>query len=190
MGVFKEAGETTLIDLNFNGGTEKVLVKEVQVHPVTSDPLHVSFFKVNLTEKIRAEVPVEVVGEEKSPILKNEQGILLIILNEIEVEALPADLPSRFEIDVSHLTEIGEGVTVGELKFDREKVEIVDMEDDELVLKIDYPEMEEEEEEEISEEELVEGVEATEETAEEGGEGESGEEGGEKEEKSGEKEEE
>lgn len=181
--VFREAGETALVDLKFNGSNEKVLIKEVQVHPVTLGPIHVSFHKVDLTEKIRANIPVEIVGEEESPIVKSGEGLVLTLLNEIEVEALPADLPQAFEVDVSHLKKLDEAITVAELKYDKEKVEIVSAEDEDLVAKIDFAEMEEvEEEEELTEEELVEGVEATEETV-EGEEGEDGEEGTEKPEK-------
>lgn len=164
MRVFKEAGETTLVDVKFNNSNEKVLIKEVQLHPVTLEPIHVSFHKVDLTKKIRADIPVEVVGEEKCAIVQSGEGLTLTLLSEIEVEALPIDLPPHFEVDVSHLTEIDQGVNVGELKYDREKVEIVDLDPETLVVKIDYAEMEEEpEEEEVSEEELIEGMEVTEE---------------------------
>lgn len=174
--VYKDAGETTLVDVKYNGSNEKVLIKEVQVHPVSLNPIHVSFHKVDLTAKIHAHIPVEVINEEASPIVINGEGLVLTLLNEIEVEALPTDLPPHFEIDVSHLSEIGQAVTVGELNFDREKVEIVDLEDDALVVKIDYAEMAEEEEEEVelTEEELIEGMEVTGERA-EGEEGEDGE---------------
>ena len=178
--VFREAGETGLVDLKFNDSNEKVLIKEVQVHPVTLSPIHVSFHKVDLTEKIKANIPIEIVGEEESPIVKSGEGLILALLNEIEVEALPADLPHAFEVDVSHLKELDQAVTVGELNYDKEKVEIVSAEDEDLVAKVDYAEMEEiEEEEELTEEELVEGVEATEEKA-EGEEDEAGEGGEEK----------
>lgn len=178
--VYKEAGETTLIDLKYNGTNEKVLVKEVQVNPISLEPIHVSFHKVNLKEKISANVPVEVIGEEDSPIVKSGEGLVLVLHSEIEVEALPTDLPSEFTVDVSKLTEVGAGITVGELAYDREKVEIVDLEEDEIIVKIDYAEMLEEEETEVSEEELIAGVEATEEKPESEEEGEGEEESKEK----------
>jgi len=168
--VYREAGENTLITLKYNGSSEKVLIKGTQLHPVTLEPIHIDFHKVNLKEKIRADIPVEIAGEEQSTIIKSGKGLLLTLLHEIEVEALPADLPSSFEVDVSGLSEIGQGITVGELKLDKEKVEIIDLEPEEFVVKIDYAEMEEEPEEEISEEELVEKVKATEEKEEAEGE--------------------
>jgi large subunit ribosomal protein L25 len=160
--VFKEAGETTLIDVKYNNSNEKVLVKEVQLHPVTLEPIHVSFHKVDLTEKIRADIPVEITGEEECEIVQKGEGMVLTLLTEIEVEALPTDLPSNFEVNISRLAEVGQGITVEELNYDKKKVEIVGAEEDELIVKIDYAEMEEEEEEEeITEEELIEGMEVT-----------------------------
>ena len=174
--LYKEAGETSLVDVKFNESNEKVLIKEVQLHPVTLAPIHVSFHKVDLTETIRANIPVEIIGEENSPVVISGEGMVLVLLNEVEVEALPSDLPSNFVVDISHLKEIGQAVTVAELNFDKEKVEVVGAEDDELVVKIDYAEMAEEEEEEVSEEELIEGMEVTgEKECEEGEEGEEGE---------------
>ena len=84
------------------------------------------------------------------------------------ISALPTELLNEFVVDVSKIAEIGEGISIGDLDYDKEKVEIVDLEKDEMVVKLDYP-MEEEEEEEVSEEELIEGIEATEEGVVEGG---------------------
>jgi len=173
--IYRQAGETGLIDLKFGDSSEKVLVREVQLHPVTLLPTHASFFKVNLKEKTSANIPVEVIGEEISPVVKSGEGLVLLLMNEIEVEALPMNLPHSFVVDVSGLKEIGAGLKVMDLEFDREKVELVNAEEEDLVVKIDHAEMEEEPEEELTEAELIEGVEATEETTEEGEEGEDGE---------------
>ena len=163
--VFKEAGETTLVDLKHSGSSEKVLIKDLQHDPVTGNPIHVSFQKVNLKEKITADIPVEVVGEENNELLKSGEGLVLQLLNEITVEALPTDLPRKFEVDVSKITEVGVGLKISDLEYDRDKVELVDHEPDELVVKIDKAEMEEEVEEvaPVTEAELVAGVEATDE---------------------------
>ncbi|MBI2414728.1 50S ribosomal protein L25 [candidate division WWE3 bacterium] len=164
---FKGSGESTLVDVLFDGKKEKVLVTEVQVHPVTGNPIHASFHKVNLKEKIKANVPVVAINEELNAFVKSGEGMILSLINEIEVEALPANLPHNFEVDVKDL-KLNEGITVGQLNFDRTKVEIVDLEDDELVVKLDSAKMAEEVEEVVaSEEELVAGVEATKEKKEE-----------------------
>jgi len=161
--IFNEAGETSLVDL---------------VIDVSMSPIHVGFHKVNLKEKITAEIPVEVIGEEENELVKSGQALVLVLLNEIAVEALPTDFPSAFVIDVSKITEVGEAVTVGDLQYDREKVEVLDYDDDEQVVKLDYAVMAEVEEE-VSEEEAIEGIEATEE-AEKTEEDEAGAEGGDK----------
>lgn len=166
---YKQAGETTLIDLNIHGRAEKVLISDVQLHPVTLLPIHASFHKVNLKEKINAQIPVEVIGEDTNLLIKSGAAMALLLINEIHVEALPTDLLHKISVDVANLAEIGQGITVGELNIDREKVKILGLEDDELVVKLDYAEMKEEEvvEEPVSEAEAIAKVQATEELSEE-----------------------
>ncbi len=161
--VYQDAGETDLIDLKIDDKIEKVLIKDVQLHPVSMSPLHVGFFRVNLKEKTRANIPVEVVGEERCVILKSGEGVLLTLLDEIEVEALPTDLPHSFVVDISELTQIGQGITIDGLQYDRQKVGIVDLKPEELVVKIDSAQMVEEVEEAVDEAAAIEGIQATEE---------------------------
>lgn len=158
---FKEVGETTVLDLVIEGKKHPVLVKEMQYHHITSKPIHVGFYEVDLTQKITANIPVEVVNEEENPLIKKGEGIVLLLLNEIEVEALPTDLPEKFEVDATQLLEIGDVSTIADLKYDKEKVEIVDFEEDEVVSKLDYAQMLEEEEEEVDEAEAIAGLEAS-----------------------------
>lgn len=170
---YNEAGETTLIDIKLEGdGTEKVLVKDVTYEPVSGAISHVGFYKPNLKEKTSAYIPVEVVGEEANALIKSGEAVILTLMDEIEVEALPTDLPHKFEIDVTNLSELGSGVTVAELNYDKSKVEILDLEPDTMVLKLDYAQsLETEEEAEVSEEEALAKIEATEEKKEEAEEG-------------------
>jgi len=157
--LYNDVGESQLIDLKLEGETpRKVLISEVQTDPVTGDFLHANFHEVKLTEKLTATVPIEVKGE--SPAVKSGAGILLTILDEVEVECLPTDLPAKISVDICGLTEVGQGVAIKDLPVDRSKVAI-QQEPDDLVLKIDYPQMEEEAEEAVSEAEAVAGVEAT-----------------------------
>jgi large subunit ribosomal protein L25 len=170
--VFEEVGETNLIDLNIESENYKVLVRDFQTDPLSDKFTHVSFYKPNLTEKVEVNVPVEVVGEEENALVKSGEAVVLTLLQEIPISALPTELKDSFIVDVSNLAEIGEGITVGQLDYDKEKVEIMDIEEEELVVKLDHAQMAEEEETEVSEEELIEGMEATaeaEETDEEGG---------------------
>lgn len=165
--LYRAAGDTSVIDVNVEGdGSFKTLVKDIHYHPVSDEILHVDFYKVNLKEKTTAMIPVEIVGDEEAPIIKSGEGVLLQIINEIEVEALPMDLPSEFTVDVSGFADLDAAITVGDLNYDKSKVEIVDLEDDTLVVKVDAPQSEEPEEE-ISEEEALAGIEATEELSDE-----------------------
>ncbi|AHB40617.1 TPA: 50S ribosomal protein L25 [candidate division WWE3 bacterium] len=169
---YNEGGETTLIDIKIGKDTEKVLFKEMQEDPLTGKIIHAGFYKPNLKEKTEAQVPVEVIGEENNEFLKNGEAIVLILTNEIAVEALPMDLPHAFEIDVSNM-QVGDVVLASQLSYDTSKVGLVDLEPGDMVIKLDKIEEQVEEEVVVSEEEALEKIEATEETAveeEEGGE--------------------
>ena len=139
--LYKAVGETALINVVVKDGkTAKVLINEISRDPVTLDITHVAFFEVDLTEKITANIPVEVIGEENCAPIKSKEGILITLLDEIEVECLPSDLPSNFVVDISNMKEVGEVMLVKDgIKVDPEKVEIkVNL--DEVLLKIDYAE--------------------------------------------------
>ena len=120
--VFEKAGETGIIDLAVDNEKRPVLVKNVQVHPVSDIPLHIDFYQVNLLEKVKVDVPLEIVGE--APAVHKKIGLLLTPVTEVEVEALPADLPEKIEVDVSHFENVGDEIKVKDLKIDRNKVEI------------------------------------------------------------------
>ena len=91
--VFSKAGETSLVDLEVDGKSVPVLIHNIQYDPITSFPLHADFFQVDLKEKVTAKVPIVFVGE--SPAVKDKVGVLLTLITEVEVEALPADLPDK-----------------------------------------------------------------------------------------------
>jgi large subunit ribosomal protein L25 len=96
------SGVNTLITLKVDGeGDSRVLVKEFLVDPVTSSLLHADFYRVNMDKKITVTVQVVVKGEPRG--VKTEGGVLDFVHREIELETLPADIPSAIEIDVSNL---------------------------------------------------------------------------------------
>lgn len=111
--VFEEAGETGLVDLSV--GEQKI---PVLIHSLQTDfrrtPLHADFFKVNLKEKVKAMIPVEFVGEPKAETEKI--GLLERIHEEVEVEALPTELPEKLEISVENLANVDDQVVVSDLK--------------------------------------------------------------------------
>jgi hypothetical protein len=106
-------------------------------------------------------IPVVVEGEEESPVLKSGTGILNLIKQEIEVEALPTNLPHSFVVNVSNLENIGDEIKVSALEFDRTKVELVDISEDDLILNIDAPQEEIAEESTLTEEERIAQLEAS-----------------------------
>jgi large subunit ribosomal protein L25 len=111
--VYEETGETGLIELAVGKEVRPVLVHMVQVDPVSDALLHVEFHQVDLKEKVHAKVPVEIVGE--SPAVAQKLGVLLTVLDAIEVEALPTDLPEKIAVDVSVLAEVDQEVKVEQL---------------------------------------------------------------------------
>ena len=173
---FKEVGETGLVEIEIDKNTTSVLIRNYTKHSVTGNILHVDMFKVNLKEKTTAIVPIIFKGIPE--MVKDGEAILLEILNEIEVECLPMDIPKQFIVDTTVLKDLDTIITVSDLNYDKTKVEILDHEENEPVAKLDYAVMEEEPEEEISEAEAIEGIETSEEKAkEEGAEGEERKEG-------------
>jgi large subunit ribosomal protein L25 len=112
---YGQTGETGLIHLTVDGEDHPVLVKNVQLDPVSSLPIHIEFHQVSLKEKIRAHVPIIFTGEAQA--IKEKVGTLLQLLNEIEVEALPADLPEHIEVNISGLINVNDHMTVKELSM-------------------------------------------------------------------------
>jgi large subunit ribosomal protein L25 len=154
------AGETSLVHLKIDGETKvrPVLVAGYAQNPVSGELLHVDFHEVDLTQKTTAMVPVKAVGESEAV---KSGNILVLQRNEIEVEALPTDLPDVIEIDISILTEVGASIHAKDLKVDRSKVTLI-IEDEEVVATIQEPAKEEVVEAAPAEGEAAEGAEKAE----------------------------
>lgn len=112
--VYKVVHETGLVDLTVDGSTHPVLIQNIHIHPITHTPLHADFFKVNLKEKVKATIPVVAVGEAKA--VSDKIGVLLQPLSEVEVEALPADLPEHIEVNIEGLANIDDSITLESVK--------------------------------------------------------------------------
>ena len=138
--IYQETGETGLLDLKVDSETRPVLIHNVQLHPVTGEPLHADFRQVSLTEKTVATVPIEISGE--SPAVEQGIGVLIQPISEIEVEALPQDLPEHLVVDISKLAQVNDQVTVSDIQIDKKKVEIK-AELSEIVVKVGPLEKEE-----------------------------------------------
>lgn len=163
--VYKEAGETSIIELTVDKKTHPVLISNIQTDPVTDEILHVDFKQVDLSQKVSATVPVRLVGE--SPAEKSSLGVVVQQIDEVDVEALPMDLPEHFEIDITALENVGDSIHIKDLKYDKSKVEI-DADEEQIIVKVEEPQKEEEVAPVVEEAEGAEGAEAsTEETKEE-----------------------
>lgn len=135
MTVYGKAGETHLIDLKVDDQEARpVLVRDLQVDPVTSHPRHIDFYQVNLQEKVVVSVPIELKGEEPE-LVHTKEAIVIHPLASVEVEALPQSLPEKIEVDVSQLRTFDDVVLVKDLPISAGVTVLTDPEA--LVAKLD-----------------------------------------------------
>ncbi len=119
----KKGGLNAVIHLKIEGnGTETVILKDLQRHPVSERPIHADFQRISLTRKIEAKVPLHIIGEASG--VKNSGGILQHELRFLSIRALPTHIPSAIELDVSSL-EINQHLSVKDLKVPSD-VEVLD----------------------------------------------------------------
>lgn len=129
----------------------RVLVKSVQRDAITRKLLHVDFYQVSMTDKIKVKLPLIFEGE--APALKRRELVVLETLSSIEVECLPGDIPENIIIDMTNLAEAGDHVLVSQLALS-EKVTLLSSADD-VVARVDHAktaELEEAEEAKAGEE--------------------------------------
>jgi large subunit ribosomal protein L25 len=142
-----------VIELQLDGGKgTPVVVKEEQRHPLTGQLLHVDLLRVRLDRPIQAATMVELDGVEEAPGVK-EGGVLEQITRELNVEALPADIPDAIHHDVSHM-EINDTITLAAVS-PPEGVTLLDDPEETVVATLTPPRVEEEPEEIEEETELV-----------------------------------
>ncbi|MBI2640883.1 MAG: 50S ribosomal protein L25 [Candidatus Sungbacteria bacterium] len=110
---YKEAGESTLLKLEVEGKPYNVLIHDIKNDPLKGYPLHADFYAVRMDKVIRTKVPIEFVGE--SSAVKNEGGVLVKVMQELEVEALPQDLPHGLRADISALTDFESKIFVKDI---------------------------------------------------------------------------
>lgn len=111
--VYSEVGASGVVYLDLAGDSRPVLIHNMAYDYVDHKPLHADFFQVNLKEKVKTNVPLVIVGEPKA--VTDKLGLLLTQLSEVEVEALPTELPEHLEIDVTSLAEVGQQATVADI---------------------------------------------------------------------------
>lgn len=113
--VFKEAGESSTIVLDLGNKKVDVLIHDVQFDPVKSFPLHVDFLAVDMNKPVEVSIPLEFTGV--APAEKSGLGTLVKALHEVEIKALPKDLPHNFVIDISSLNTLEDKIHVRDIKL-------------------------------------------------------------------------
>lgn len=141
MRLFKEAGSSNLVELKLpDGKAVKTLIQDTQYDAVTSEILHVDFYKVNMKEKIHAEIPLTFVGDSAAVI--DKEGSLITPKDSIEVECLPGDLISELKVDISVLDDFDKDIRVSDLNIP-EGIEVID-DPETIIAHVEEPRSEEE----------------------------------------------
>ncbi|MDD2483235.1 MAG: 50S ribosomal protein L25 [Candidatus Shapirobacteria bacterium] len=136
--LFNEVGESGLTEILVGEEKFPVLFRNPQYSAVLGDILHIDCYKVNLKEKITATVPIEFVGESQAV---KDGNVMVEVTTEVEVEALPTDLPESITVDISILNAIDDAITVGDIKLD-DKVVMITL-PEQVIVKIEEPRAEE-----------------------------------------------
>jgi len=113
--VLKKAGESTVIALKGMGEEKEALIHDVQYEPVTGEPRHADFYIIEKGRKVQVAVPLNFVGV--SPAVKEMGGTLVKVLHEIEIEAIPKDLPHEIEVDIATLQNFESKIEVRDIKL-------------------------------------------------------------------------
>jgi large subunit ribosomal protein L25 len=139
--LFSDIGESTLVEVILDEKEKlPVLFRNPQYHAIEGNLIHIDCYKVNLKEKISAMVPIEFIGESQAV---KDGNTLVTVTDEVEIEALPADLPESIEVDLSVLDNLEATITVADLKIDTSKLEIL-TDAEQLIAKVEEPRAEEE----------------------------------------------
>jgi large subunit ribosomal protein L25 len=107
---YKAHGHTTLFTLTWDGGQQPVFIREVQQDPVRREPLHIDFFAPNLRQALRTMVQLVFHPPAEQPV-----GVLSELRSEVEIEALPSDVPNQLDVDLSSLRNVGDAIHVSDI---------------------------------------------------------------------------
>lgn len=99
----KEAFHSSVLEMELNGKTEKVLLRDFQMHPWKQLVLHTDFQRIDETTRLHKKVPLHFTGEEESPAVKTDKCLVNHVATEIEIECLAAQLPEFISVDLSGL---------------------------------------------------------------------------------------
>jgi len=117
-----ESGHNTIFDLHLDGERTKAMIVDWQYEPIKGALLHLDLKRIAMDQRLKVSVPVFIKGEAAG--VKQQGGILDQVVREVEIECLPADIPSHIDADVSHLV-FGQSLRVSDLPVDRSKVKLI-----------------------------------------------------------------
>lgn len=112
----KEAFHASVLTLNVEGTKETVLLRDTQMHAYKLQVLHVDFQRVDATHKLHTKVPFHFVNADAAPGVKLQGGIVSHVMNELDVQCLPSQLPEFIEVDLSGLS-VGQSIHVSQIKL-------------------------------------------------------------------------
>jgi len=107
--LINEKFHASILTLKLDGGAEQVLLRAFNMHPVRTEVQHVDFQRVAKDKKIHMKVPLHFVNAEKSPGVKDQQGVISHVLNEVDITCFPDDLPEFIEVDLGQIS-VGKSV--------------------------------------------------------------------------------
>jgi len=111
-----EAFHASILEMKLEGKAQPVLLRDFQMHPWKQQVMHIDFQRVDKNQKIHMKVPLHFLNAETAPGVKIQGGMVSHLLNEIDIQCLPDDLPEFITIDVGQMN-IGDSVHVGEIQF-------------------------------------------------------------------------
>ena len=113
--VLKQAGESTIVSLETPSGIKDTLIHDISFHPLNGSPVHADFLVVEKNKPITVHVPLEFVGE--APAEKTLSAMIVKVIHELEIVALPKDLPHQIEVDLSSMVDLESRITVADIKL-------------------------------------------------------------------------
>jgi large subunit ribosomal protein L25 len=117
-----ESGHNTLFQVDLGGKHEPAIVKDWLVDPITGRLLHVDLLRIAMDVRMRVKIPVHTFGDPSG--VKVQGGVFEVVEREVEIECLPADIPSEFRADVSGLA-LNAALRAGDLQLDPEKIKLL-----------------------------------------------------------------
>ncbi|EPC03764.1 hypothetical protein L861_00275 [Litchfieldella anticariensis FP35 = DSM 16096] len=112
----EEAFFSSIINIDVDGSSEQVIIRDLQRHPYKALITHADFMRIDATHEMTLHVPLHVIGEERCKGIKEQGGVLHVLANDVEVSCLPKDLPEYLEVDITDL-ELGGTLHLSDLKL-------------------------------------------------------------------------